>query len=504
MGASPNYWRGAFYTYVLPDEHLLATDCSYIGVRDDAHASESDQDGNQQMTKIKLWRDAGIAATAAIATGLVTASAQTPPAPAATEAAPPPAAEAPPPGYWIDGIHLSGQLDAGFNLNPMRPNTGLNFGQLFTDHANQATLDQLLLTANKPLDPKNSDFQWGFKLQGMYGSDARYTQFLGELNNVAPGDRYQLDVVEANVLFHLPVLTAGGIDIKAGQYSTPLGFETIDPSTNPFYSHSYIFQFGLPFKHTGFLTTTHVNDTLDVYAGLDTGTNTTFGPLGDNNSAIGGIGGVNLTLMGGKLTVLALTHMGPEQATRVLSPIGFNADGQWRFYNDIDITYKVSDALTLVTELNWVRDDFGFEDKPVNAFGVAQYASYTLTDTLTLNGRVEVFRDDNNFFVASFSGNNDPILFQQGLPTRAPVYGGQGFYGPGPGGTTGNTTYGALTLGVTYKPTLPAPVTGLLIRPEVRWDHSFTDNNPFNQNPAAFTKGTANNFTFGADAVITF
>jgi hypothetical protein len=435
-----------------------------------------------------------------------TASAQTTPPspPAATEAAPAPAAEAPPPGYWINGIHLSAQFDAGFNLNPFRPATGLNYGQLFTDHANQATLNQLLLTANKPLDPKNSDFQWGFKLQGMYGSDARYTQFLGELNNVAPGDRYQLDVVEANVLFHLPVLTAGGIDLKAGQYPTPLGFETIDPSTNPFYSHSYIFQFGLPFKHTGFLTTTHVNETLDVYAGLDTGTNTTFGPLGENNSALGGIGGVNLTLMGGNLTILGLTHMGPEQASRVLSPLGFNADGQWRFYNDIVVTYKASDALTLTTELNWVRDDFGFVDKPVNAFGAAQYASYTLTETLTLNGRVELFRDDNNFFVASFSGNNDPVLFQQGLPTVGPVYGGRGFYGPGPGGTTGNTTYGALSLGVTYKPTVAAPVTGLLIRPEVRWDHAFTDNNPFNQNPTAFTKGTANNFTFAADAVITF
>jgi hypothetical protein len=467
------------------------------------------------MTANKLWLASGIAATATIATGLVTALAQTatPPPAATTEAAPAPAAgaappaaaeTAPPPGLWIDGIHLSGQLDAGFNLNPMRPGNGLNFGQLFTDHANQATLNQLLLTANKPLDPKNPDVQWGFKLQFMYGSDARYTQYLGEFNNTLPGDRYQFDMVEANVLLHVPVLTSGGIDIKAGQYSTPLGFETIDPSTNPFYSHSYIFQFGLPFEHTGILTTTHVNDMLDVYAGLDTGTNTTFGPTGDNNSALGGIGGVNLTLMGGNLTILALTHMGPEQATRVLSPAGFNADGEWRFYNDIVVTYKATDKLTLTSELNWVRDDYGFVNKPVNGFGAAQYGSYTLTDTLTLNGRVELWRDDNNFFVASFSGNNDPVLFQQGLPTVGPVYGGQGFYGPSATGSTGSSTYGALTLGVTYKPTVPAPITGLLIRPEVRWDHAFTDNNPFNQNPPTFNKNTANNLTFAADAVLTF
>ncbi len=166
----------------------------------------------------------------------------------------------------------------------------------------------------------------------MYGSDARYTQFLGELNRVDPEQRYQLDVVEANLLFHLPVLTGGGIDLKVGQYPTPLGFEVIDPSLNPFYSHSYIFQFGLPFKHTGALATMHVNDTLDVYGGVDTGTNTTWGPLGDNNSAIGGIGGFNLTLMGGNLTILALTHLGPENRQReLLSPAGFNANGEWRY-----------------------------------------------------------------------------------------------------------------------------------------------------------------------------
>ncbi|MFL5256930.1 MAG: outer membrane beta-barrel protein [Rhodopila sp.] len=444
------------------------------------------------MVTRKLWQSACLAATATIAAA-ATASAQTSPPSVATTAEKP--AEAPPPGFWIDGIHLSAQLDAGVIFNPFRPSTGLNWGQLFTDHANQAQLNQLLLTAAKPLDPKNPDIQWGFKLQFMYGSDARYTQFLGELNRVDPGARYQLDVVEANVLAHLPFVTEGGIDLKAGQYSTPIGFETIDPSTNPFYSHSYIFQFGLPFKHTGLLATSHLTPMVDVYTGLDTGTNTTFGPLGENNSAIGGIFGFGLNMMDGNLTVLALTHLGPEQASRVLSPIGVNANGQMRSYNDIVITYKATPALTLTTELNWVRDAYGTQNKPVNGFGVAQYGAYTLTDTLTLNGRIEVWRDDNNFFVASYSGNNDPVRVQQGLAPISGVY-----FAPGGGGTT----YGALTLGVTYKPTLPFPATSLALRPEVRWDHAFTSNNPFNQNPPAFNKGTSNSFTFGADAVLTF
>ncbi len=103
---------------------------------------------------------------------------------------------------------------------------------------------------------------------------------------------------------------------------------------------------------------THVNSLLDVYAGIDTGTNTTSGPLGDNNGAVAGLGGFNLTLLDGKLTELALTHFGPEQATRLLSPQGVNANGQWRYYNDVLITWKATEALTLVSEFNLIRDNY--------------------------------------------------------------------------------------------------------------------------------------------------
>ena len=437
------------------------------------------------MSKSKLWHGAWIAAAATMVTTVVPASAQTP-APTAEK---PAAADAPPPGYWINGIHLSAQIEGGVSFNPTGPKQ--NVGQLFTDKPNTVLLNQILLTANKPLDPKATDFDWGFKLQGMYGSDARYTHFLGEFDRVLPNDRNQFDVVEANVQFHLPVLFEGGVDIKVGQYVTLLGAETIDPSTNPFYSHSYIFNFGIPFKHTGLLTTSHVNSLLDVYLGVDTGVNTTFGPLGENNSAIAFLGGVNLTMMDGNLTVLALTHIGPENASRALSPAGFNADRYMRYLNDVVITYKATPALTLVTELNWIRDDFtgiftSGKVSSANAFGAAQYASYTLSDALTLNGRAEIYRDDNNFFVAGFAANNGFDQLQKGFAT--PIT-----------GALHATTYGAITVGVTYKPAdMPAPISGLLIRPEVRYDRDLGGTKAFNSNK------DNGSFTIGSDVVLTF
>lgn len=441
---------------------------------------------------MKYWpvSRAALLAAAITATGLLPASAQTPSTPAAADAEKPAAAaDAPPPGLWVDGIHLSAQIEAGITGNPATPKN--NYGQLFTDKPNTVLLNQILLTAAKPLDPKATDFDWGFKLQGMYGSDARYTHFLGELDRALPFERNQLDVVEANVLLHLPVLFEGGIDIKAGQYVTPLGLEVIDPSTNPFYSHSYIFNFGLPLKHTGVLTTSHMTDVIDLYLGVDTGTNTTFGPYGDNNGAVALIGGFNFNLMGGDLAILALTHLGPEDATRALAPIKFNANGYYRYFNDILVNYKFSSDLTLTTEFNWVRDDFGAtgfsSGKPsaANAFGVAQYAAYTLSDQLTLNARAEIYRDDNNFFVASFQGNNTFVRAEQGLAAGT--------------GALRATTYGEITLGVTYKPAgLPDAVSGLLIRPEVRWDTDLGGQKAFNSNKDNSA------FTIASDFVLTF
>ena len=210
--------------------------------------------------------------------------------------------------------------------------------------------------------------------------------------------------------------------------------------------------------------------------------------------------------MDGNLTALALTHFGPEQATRLLSPPAafvngqylfpqtVNANGQWRYYNDIVVTWKATDKWTLVTELNWVRDGYGQVGKTVNGYGAAEYASYSLTDTVALNGRAEVWRDDNNYFVAAFPANNSYVKAQQGFVN--------GFFtvpAQQPNGTAyGNTTYGALTFGVSWKPALPAPVSALLIRPEVRWDHALTGNNPFNG------QRDNNAFTLACDAVLGF
>ena len=402
--------------------------------------------------------------------------AQSEPAPAvaAAEAAPwaPPATLS----EWASTLKFSGAVDAGIVGNPQSPDNGVNYGQLFTDKANRPILNQLLLTLERDTDPKATDYDFGFKLQGLYGSDARIVHSLGLFDHLIH-DRNQLDLVEANVTVHTPWLSEGGLDIKAGLYPTPLGFELIDPKTNPFYSHSYIFNYGLPYKHLGALATWHATGLVDLYLGIDTGTNTTLAE-GDNNRRPGGIAGIGLNLLGGDLTILALSHMGPEDS-KLNTPF---ANSAMRYYNDVVITWKQSPKLTLTGELNYVREE-GFH---AEGYGAAGYASYALTDELTLNGRAEVWRDNNNFFVSTPVNNLDYVNFEIGRPAN--------FYT-----ASKPTTYSEFTAGVTYKPAgMPEPLTGVILRPEIRYDRALNNSAPFDDGN---DKGAV---TLSADVILTF
>lgn len=403
------------------------------------------------------------------------AEAQTTPPPAApaTDATPAAPAE---PAAWADTLKIHGSLEAGFTINPDGPSDGLNYGQLFTDKANVPLLNQVLLTAERPLDPKAEGNDYGFKLQGMIGSDARYTHFLGELDRTIH-DRNQFDIVEANFVAHFAAFTDGGVDIKLGQYSTPIGFEVIDATANPFYSHSYIFNFGIPLKHTGGYATFHVNDTLDLYAGGDTGVNTSLFH-GDNNGVPAFLGGIGLNnLLDGKLTVLALTHIGAENPS---NSVGFNADAEKRWINDIVFTYKQDDNNTFVAEANYIKDD-GFH---AQGYGLAGYFIHTVDDNLSVAGRAEVFRDANGFFVAAFPHPLDFVNLEKGQP--ATVIG------------AGKATYSEVTLGLTYKPDVPDAITGTMIRPELRYDRALAGGTPYSAQTA---KGQV---TLAFDIVVPF
>jgi Putative beta-barrel porin-2, OmpL-like. bbp2 len=369
---------------------------------------------------------------------------------------------------------LYGWIEGGFTGNPDAPVDNHNFGQLSTDRANEPILNQISIVAERSLDPNATGFDWGFKGWFMYGSDSRYTKSLGLLDDTS-NDVTQPDFPELYVSVHIPVPGTSGLDVKAGKYQDPMSADATDPRNNVFYTYSYIFNFGVPGNETGGLATLHVNQYLDLYAGINRGVNVS---LADNNASIAFEGGFGLNLLDGNMTTLALTEIGPEDP-------GDNHD--YRYLNDITTTWKVTKELTSIMDFNLIVDSM---DGDKWGGGVSQYLTYSLNDWLQLAFRGEFFRDSSGFYVAQYRDNND--FLHLGLQGRAVPFDPSNLGG-------GDTTYLEITAGVNIKAPVSKPLAGLLIRPEVRFDQALTSQfKPFDGN----TK--RNQWTIGLDAILQF
>jgi len=366
---------------------------------------------------------------------------------------------------------ISGWIDSGITFNPASPQDNQNFGRFFDDRANEPLVNQLVINFERALAPQPGEFDWGFKLQFMYGSDARYIHSLGLFSDTAATSTVQPDLVEGYLNLHFPIISEGGLDLKLGKFVTLEGVETIDPRANFFYSHTYIFNVGIPFNHTGALATFHATKWLDLYSGITRGVNTS---IEDNNDSVSFHGGVGLNLLDGKMTILATTSIGPETP---------NNNHDQSYFNDIAITAKITDKFTSLTDLNYALN----EVSDAQAFGIAQYFTYAINSWLTAGIRGEIFWDDDGFYVFSFANNHDPMRALEGEPTIDPrTVGG------------GKTTYGAITAGANIKPPMPKPLAGLAIRPEIRYDCSLNDTRPFNNS------SDRDQFTAGIDFIVTF
>jgi len=89
--------------------------------------------------------------------------------------------------------------------------------------------------------------------------------------------------------------------------------------------------------------------------------------------------------------------------------------------------------------------------------------------------------------VVSYANDHDPMRTLEREPTSDPrTVGG------------GKTTYGAVTLGLNIKPTVPKAAASLAIRPELRFDSALNGTHPFNDS------SQLNQFTAGIDVIISF
>jgi hypothetical protein len=369
-------------------------------------------------------------------------------------------------GQMLDdiGIDISGHAEVSYSYNFRRPEGDVNVGHVFDDQHDEFYLNQIDVTVARSLTADDNAVSGysdkvnvGFKMEWIYGQDARLIHSNGLFDHYVDDEarNEEFDLNQAYVEVGVPV--GNGLLFTAGKFVTPIGYELINPTLNPLYSHSYLFGFAIPFTHTGVLAKYSFDENFSLTGGVVRGWEQS---LEDNNQDPSylvsaaynwapGSGGEPINFI-----VTGIT--GPEQTDDVDS---------WRTLIDVIVSTKVSDQLTLGLNGDWgyeeeaeLTDEGVATGKQAQWYGVAAYAKYDVSDMFAINARGEWFNDKDN---------------SRGLGTN--VY--------------------EATVGVTIKPFANHEIgSNLVFRPEIRYDYA----------QEGIFDGQNDQITVAADVIFTF
>ena len=284
-------------------------------------------------------------------------------------------------------LAVTGFVEGSYTFGLQRtPNSNEDF-RVFDVDREHLDLNQADLQLNRSVDFSGTDFNIGGTLEVMYGRDARFIHSNG-LDFYGPGSPElsppdQFDLTQAYVVVNLPV--GNGLKVTAGKFVTLLGYETINPTTNALFSHSYLFGFAIPFTNTGVLATYKFSDSLTATLGFSRGWDQAL--KDDNGDALDITGQVNYTTSIKGLSLIGNFITGPESAG--------TTDRYWRSVVDGIATYAYGDNWTFA-----VNGDFGYEPNAgtggtdANWYGGAAYATYKFDPHVSVTARGEYFNDE--------------------------------------------------------------------------------------------------------------
>ena len=363
------------------------------------------------------------------------------------------------------GIKIYGYAEGGYmyDTTAPQPYAGPTF-LAFNNLRNTPILDKISLNIERTVDPTKKQFDIGFRLEGIWGYDARFIHSNG-LGDTQTG-RYQLDPLQAYVDVALPYIPA---KIRAGKWIELAGFEQFsaniygafgDPM-KALYSYSYQFFYAEPGTQTGIFGTYVLNPQWTFDLGFTEGWNQST----RNTNGYLDILGRATYMPSDKTTIIFVMTEGPEYPMAVGRglPVGDTKD--WWTALDLVITQKVTDKLSLGAGFDLVNAPHipGLERGSKQWGGVAGYASYALDPHATINTRFEWFNDSSDGFAT---------------------------------GTAIGANYYEATAGIAIKPFPKDKIlSNILFRPEVRFDWS---------DHAVFARGDRSQVTLAGDVLFTF
>jgi hypothetical protein len=265
------------------------------------------------------------------------------------------------------GFSLYLQTSYTYNLENYQSQS--NELRVFDNKANSFLIDIAQINFGKEASKGNV----GYKIKATMGQTAKYIHSLG-----LGGAGEHFDLTEAYIDY---IFNAGnGLKVRFGKFVTYHGAEVIEAIDNPNFSRSFLFNYAIPFTHTGLMIGYPLSNKLNLNFHIVNGWDNTE----DNNKSKSF--GLSLGYTPTEnLSITTNLMYGPEQTNN-------NSDN--RFLIDIISNIKLSKNLALI-----LNADYGNEKridpngKDADWKGVAGILKYDFNDTFGLAFRAEYFKD---------------------------------------------------------------------------------------------------------------
>jgi len=284
-------------------------------------------------------------------------------------------------------LGISFYVQGGYTYNGSASNgatqSSENDLRVFDHKANSFTLDlaQIVISKDTPTPGDN-----GYRIKLSTGETAKWIHARGmsgaALNQAQFGEGSDvIDVTEAYVSYMAPI--GKGLRFDLGKMVTYFGAEVIEAIDNPNYSRSFLFNYAIPFTHTGLKMSYGVTDALSASLYVVNG----WDNAEDNNSSksLGvSIGYAPAEIFSGNVNYMT----GPEQDSN-------NHD--IRSLVDLVATIKPVKPLSFILNYDYGTEDHAVPTGTAKWSGFAGIAKYDFTDKYSLSLRGESFDDTDGF-----------------------------------------------------------------------------------------------------------
>ncbi len=270
-------------------------------------------------------------------------------------------------------ISITGLVDAYFSYNFANPASRTNsFSRNFDVNANQFSIGLAKVTFQKSAEPV------GFRIDLAYGQTM---DIVHTMASPTGSDETYKNIEQAYLTTVIPL--GKGLTVNAGKMVTHMGAEVIESNANLNYSRSLLFQYAIPYYHTGICASYPFADNLTVTGYLYNGWNSVI----DNNK---------------QKTVGASLSWFPTSALQIIGNVisgneqsAGTAVHPKNVYEAI-VNYTASDKLLFALDANY-GEERQIGDVLALWKGVALYGKYTISDAAAVIARVEDFNDCNGY-----------------------------------------------------------------------------------------------------------